>query len=141
MNILRVLSLSCVINHSALTGVFHTGLLFKMYAGFLQVLYTGRRGRPKKLKPGEVDPHAEQRRKIKENLKKNCPSLARQLEEEEDEPDVQISPEIPEPAGSWLDQTNNQYQNTQRGHQIGANHQIQAQLVSQHPDNQHGKYI
>ena len=45
-----------------------------------QVLYTGRRGRPKKLRDGEEDPHAEERKRIKENLLKNCPSLARQVD-------------------------------------------------------------
>lgn len=44
-----------------------------------KVLYTGRRGRPKKLKEGETDPHAEERKKIKEKLLKTCPSLARQI--------------------------------------------------------------
>ena len=33
-------------------------------------MYTGRRGRPKKLRPGEADPHADERKRIQENILK-----------------------------------------------------------------------
>merc|ERR1719373_195700 len=60
-----------------------------------KVMYTGKRGRPKKVKPGEYDPHQEERRKIEERLKRDYPHLANQLastvggqeEEEEEESD------------------------------------------------------
>ena len=44
-----------------------------------KVMYTGKRGRPKKVKPGEYDPHQEERRKIEERLKRDYPHLASQL--------------------------------------------------------------
>ena len=44
-----------------------------------KVMYTGKRGRPKKVKPGDYDPHQEERRKIEERLKRDYPHLANQL--------------------------------------------------------------
>lgn len=44
-----------------------------------KVMYTGKRGRPKKVKPGDFDPHQEERRKIEARLKRDYPQLASQL--------------------------------------------------------------
>ena len=58
----------------------HVDLFLPVCIFLLQVLYTGRRGRPRKVKPGEQDPHAEERKKIREKLFRNCPNLARHME-------------------------------------------------------------
>ena len=44
-----------------------------------KVMYTGKRGRPKKVKPGDFDPHLEERKKIEARLQKEFPQLASQL--------------------------------------------------------------
>ena len=44
-----------------------------------KVMYTGKRGRPKKVKPGEHDPHLEERKKIEARLRRDYPQLASQL--------------------------------------------------------------
>ena len=60
-----------------------------------KVMYTGKRGRPKKVKPGEFDPHHEERKKIEARLKRDYPQLASQLTNkveniDEDDPDNEI---------------------------------------------------
>lgn len=50
-----------------------------------KVMYTGKRGRPKKVKPGMHDPHQAERREIEERLMRDYPALANQINKEEDE--------------------------------------------------------
>lgn len=50
-----------------------------------KVMYTGRRGRPKKVKPGEFDPHQEERKQIEERLMRDYPQLANQISQNEEE--------------------------------------------------------
>jgi len=56
-------------------------------------MYTGKRGRPKKVKPGEYDPHQEERKQIEERLMRDYPQLASQISRSEedlyDDPDPQ----------------------------------------------------
>lgn len=55
-----------------------------------KVMYTGKRGRPKKVKPGMHDPHIAERKQIEARLLRDYPALANQIsredngEEEED---------------------------------------------------------
>ena len=49
-----------------------------------KVMYTGKRGRPKKVKPGEYDPHLDERKKIEARLKRDYPQLASQLNSRDD---------------------------------------------------------
>ena len=48
-------------------------------------MYTGKRGRPKKVKPGMHDPHLAERRQIEERLLRDYPTLAGQISKEEEE--------------------------------------------------------
>ena len=50
-----------------------------------KVMYTGKRGRPKKVKPGMHDPHQAERREIEERLMRDYPALASQINKEEEE--------------------------------------------------------
>ena len=50
-----------------------------------KVMYTGKRGRPKKVKPGMHDPHMAERRQIEERLMRDYPALANQISREEGE--------------------------------------------------------
>ena len=50
-----------------------------------KVMYTGKRGRPKKVKPGMHDPHQAERRQIEERLMRDYPALANQISKEEEE--------------------------------------------------------
>ena len=69
-----------------------------------KVMYTGKRGRPKKVKPGDFDPHHEERKKINARLKRDFPGLVSQItggtgvneESEEDVDDIQLSEDIEE---------------------------------------------
>ena len=101
------------------------------------------------MRPGEADPHAERRRTIKENLKKNCPHLARQLEEDDEDETDQPGPllvgqeegsrvpQILDPSSStWMEQEAPQFQDTQSVEQPET-----GQLVTHNPDTQHCKYI
>ena len=72
-----------------------------------KVMYTGKRGRPKKVKPGDFDPHHEERKKINAKLKRDYPQLASQLTtkvdnaEEAENPDDDLEPT---PLGEDLDE-------------------------------------
>ena len=48
-----------------------------------KVMYTGKRGRPKKVKPGMHDPHQAERKEIEERLLRDYPALANQINKEE----------------------------------------------------------
>merc|ERR1719419_225041 len=50
-----------------------------------KVMYTGKRGRPKKVKPGEFDPHQEERKQIEERLMRDYPEIANQINHNSEE--------------------------------------------------------
>ena len=74
-----------------------------------KVVYTGKRGRPKKVKAGDIDPHQEERKKINARLKRDFPQLASQItgkvEENEEEATEETLEQIP--IGEDLDQVDN----------------------------------
>ena len=65
-----------------------------------KVMYTGRRGRPKKVKPGEFDPHQEERRQIEERLVRDFPQLASQISLQPEEAAEEEVEEVDRPGGS-----------------------------------------
>lgn len=86
-----------------------------------KVMYTGKRGRPKKVKPGEYDPHLEERKKIEARLKRDYPQLASQLTSRNDidlvgalmdggNSDIPISPEDDFTASEQINSSNSEAQ-------------------------------